>query len=212
MEAGPIVRLYESRLWRRNPLLALLMGLGFEAEYRIVSAALRLPGDALVLDLACGTGIYARRLAVEASAGRVIGLDLSRPMLRRARDLLRSEGLENLELVQGDARMLPFADARFDAVNCSGALHLLGSPSHALAEMARVLGPGGRLTIATYRSRATRLSQRIAGLRERVLGLGAFRSDRLDGELRGAGFEQVRCHHARGIWLIMSATRARAPS
>lgn len=84
MELAWIARIYESRLWRRNPLIGLLQGISFEWESALVEGALRVSDDALVLDLGCGPGIYARPLAVRARNGLVVGAHLSPAMLRTA--------------------------------------------------------------------------------------------------------------------------------
>src|ERR1051326_1728064 len=89
METNVIARLYESPLWRRDPLLILLLGTTFHKEYRIVSRALKLTGGEAILDLAAGPGIYTRRLAREVRKGMVFGLDLSRSMLKHGKRLLR---------------------------------------------------------------------------------------------------------------------------
>lgn len=208
METDLIVRLYESRLWRRNPALALLMRTTFDQEYEIVARAARLNASEAILDLACGTGIYARRIAREATPALVIGVDLSRPMLRYAKRLAQSGGLANVILLQGDALALPFQSGQFDVVNCGGALHLFGNVTGALAEVSRVLKEGGRFTFATFRHRGSRFSKRLVRWRRDLSGMNAFQPDELAEELLKAGFDLVRCHHAKGIWLVMSAMKA----
>lgn len=209
METEWIVRLYESRVWRRNPALAVLMGITFDREYEIISQAMRLTGSEVILDLACGTGIYARRIAREVSRGAVLGFDLSQPMLRHAKGLVNRDGLSNVMLLQGDALALPFSSGRFDVVNCGGALHLFGDLARALGEINRILKEGGHFTFATFRNRGTRFSEQVVRLRRDLSGMNAFRPDEIESELRKIGFDQVECHHAKRIWLIMSATKAR---
>ena len=77
MESEWIARIYESRLWRRNPIIALLQGISFERERSLIERALLVRDDAVVLDLACGPGIHSRPLAARARRGLVIGIDLS---------------------------------------------------------------------------------------------------------------------------------------
>lgn len=97
------------------------------------------PGSGRCLDLACGTGVNLGRLT---DAGwEVIGVDLSAEQLR----LARQRAPEGVELIQGDATQLPFADASFDAVACA-LLHTDVEDFAAVCgEAARVLRPGGRL-------------------------------------------------------------------
>lgn len=97
------------------------------------------PGDR-VLDACCGTG----DLAVEAErrGGRVVGLDFAPRMLARAR---RKSG--TVEWVQGDALALPFADEEFDAATVGFGVRNLEDLGRGLAELARVLRPGGKLAV-----------------------------------------------------------------
>lgn len=207
MEFEPIVRMYESRLWRRSPVVTAMTRISFEQEYETITRAARLEGSEMLLDLACGTGIYARPLAHQLTRGVVVGLDRSMPMLTYARRRARTEALDNLLFIHGDAAELPFSESRFDVVNCCGALHLFADLPRVLGQVKRVLKPGGRFTIAAYRKRAGALAEQVAHLRRSVSGMNAFRPDELELQITQAGLGAVECHHAKGIWLIMSATR-----
>lgn len=204
MEWGPLVAIYESRLWRRSGLARVLMGLSFEEEYASVCAALRLGRDPRVLDLACGSGIYARRFAGEQPDGAVVGLDLSWPMLAYAAGAAAVEGLANLVLIHGNAGELPFEGKQFDAVNCCGALHLFPDVPATLAEIARVLAPGGRFTAAVIRSSARRRGTR----RPALGGVTGFTRAGFADLCAAAGLEDFAVlHEARG-WLVATAGRA----
>jgi SAM-dependent methyltransferase len=205
MEFEPIVRIYETTLWRRSAWMARALGISFEQELHVISRALAVSGAATVLDLACGPGIYSRPLARCLPAGTVVGLDLSLPMLRTAVRLAREEGVGNLLFLHGSALDLPFADGCFDAVNCCGALHLFPDVPRALSEVRRVLVPGGRFTIATLRRGEGTISDYVNVLRRRVTGVDAFASAELESRLRGASFDEVECHHAGRIWQIVCA-------
>jgi ubiquinone/menaquinone biosynthesis C-methylase UbiE len=207
MESPLVVGIYESRLWRRSPLVALLLGISFEREQRTILAAADLRGDETVLDLACGTGIYGRPLARALPRGRVVGLDLSPPMLATARARARREGLANLSLVRGDAQSLPLATGRFDVVLCSAALHLIPDVTRVLREAARVLGTGGRIILAVFRIQQGWLAELTAAARREV-GTHAFSREDLEARLTAAGFGTFRELHARGGWLILSARKA----
>lgn len=101
----------------------------------------------LVLDVATGTGRLPYFLLAEPEFhGRVIGLDASRRMLRQAAVKLAVYG-GRAALVHGSAQDLPYADGSFAAVTCLEALEFLPDDAAALAEMARVLRPGGVLLI-----------------------------------------------------------------
>jgi ubiquinone/menaquinone biosynthesis C-methylase UbiE len=209
MESAAVVRLYESRIWRRSLLARLAFGLSFERERALIRAAAQLEPTARVLDLACGSGIYARPFAHEVAGGMVVGLDLSPAMLRHARRAAAAERLDTLHLVRGDAMALPFPSARFDHVNCCGALHLFPDAADALAEMRRVLLPGGRVTLAVVRRPGGPLGS-VASALPRI-GVEPFRPADLEAMLGRTGFDDVRWHHARALWAVASA-RSPAPA
>lgn len=103
--------------------------------------------DPLILDVATGTGRLPLLLARNARfQGHVIGLDHSRKMLATAQSkIMRERFGVFISLARGDALDLPFPDGAFDAVACLESLEFFPDPAAALAELARVLGPGGVL-------------------------------------------------------------------
>lgn len=99
-----------------------------------------------VLDVACGTGDLTFMAANQVEEqGHVTGLDLSAQMLDIARHKAKQRGLRNVELVEGNALQLPFEDNRFDAVITGFAMRNVADVDQAVAEMARVTRPGGRV-------------------------------------------------------------------
>lgn len=107
-----------------------------------------LPGDA-VLDIGCGAGfdlLCAARLV--GPGGRVCGIDLTPEMAVRARQNLAEAGLPHIEIREGAAEELPFADGSFDLVISNGVLNLSPDKGRLFAEIHRVLKPGGRLQFA----------------------------------------------------------------
>jgi demethylmenaquinone methyltransferase / 2-methoxy-6-polyprenyl-1,4-benzoquinol methylase len=116
------------------------MTVGLDGRWRRITAeAVVRPGDA-VLDACCGTGDLA--IAAERAGGRVTGLDFSEQMLERAR-----RKAPELEWVSGDLLALPFEDASFDVATVGFGVRNVESLEAALAELRRVLRPGGRLAI-----------------------------------------------------------------
>ncbi|MEW6218666.1 MAG: class I SAM-dependent methyltransferase [Thermodesulfobacteriota bacterium] len=99
-------------------------------------AAMPLAGCRRLLDLACGIGTMTRLLRERQPGLAIIGLDLSAESLAIARDGLAC-------LVRGTADRLPFPDRVFDAVVMGNAIHMLPDPDRLLAEVRRVLVPGG---------------------------------------------------------------------
>jgi demethylmenaquinone methyltransferase/2-methoxy-6-polyprenyl-1,4-benzoquinol methylase len=123
-----------------------ILSLGQEARWRrfLVSRVAAGPGDRL-LDVASGTGLVARELARTTGAG-VVQLDQSPEMLAVGAVANRAAGLETaVEQVLGSADDLPFADESFDAVTFTYLLRYVPHPAATLAELARVLRPGGTM-------------------------------------------------------------------
>lgn len=145
---------------------ALVPALMKEWAPRLIGAAAIRPADR-VLDVACGTGVLTRAIADAVTAsGSVVGLDIDPGMLAVARELR-----PDVEWRQGSANELPFSDASFDAVVSQfGLMFFPGAPG-AIAEMWRVLKPGGRMAVAVWASLddtpaydiETRLIERIGG-------------------------------------------------
>jgi demethylmenaquinone methyltransferase/2-methoxy-6-polyprenyl-1,4-benzoquinol methylase len=103
-----------------------------------------------VLDIAGGTGDLAREFAAAVGeSGRVVLTDINEAMLRVGRDRLLDRGVA-LPTVVCDAERLPFGDAEFDLVSVAFGLRNMTHKETALAEMARVLRPGGRLLVLEF--------------------------------------------------------------
>lgn len=96
-----------------------------------------------ILDVAAGTGTSSAALA--RSGAEVIALDFSAGMVAEGR-----RKRKKIEFVEGDAERLPFPDNQFDAVSISFGLRNVNEPKQALAEMFRVLKPGGRLVVCEF--------------------------------------------------------------
>src|SRR3989304_5810556 len=101
-------------------------------------------GD-LVLDLSCGTGNYA--LALAQRGLRVVGADLSEPMLRLAQAKARQAGV-GIAFVQADGSTLPFRPGTFDLVTVILGLEFAAEPVKTLEEIRRILKPGATLVVA----------------------------------------------------------------
>lgn len=101
--------------------------------------------DMVVADIGTGTGYVAMGLA--PLVHKVYGVDASAEMLRVAEENMHQQGLTNVEFKMGDGLNLPFEDNSLDAVFANMYLHHIGEPLLAIAEMVRVLKPGGVLVI-----------------------------------------------------------------
>jgi SAM-dependent methyltransferase len=100
-----------------------------------------------VLDVACGTGVVS--VTAARLGARVTGLDLTPELLQRARENSRIAGLE-IEWREGDVENLPFGDAEFDGVVSQYGHMFAPRPEVAIAEMLRVLKPGGTVAFSTW--------------------------------------------------------------
>jgi demethylmenaquinone methyltransferase/2-methoxy-6-polyprenyl-1,4-benzoquinol methylase len=140
-----------SRYDRTNTILSFGLDRGWR---RATRHALDLGPGQRCLDLAAGTGVSTAELA--RSGAYLVGADLSLGMLavgRRTRP--------DTVLLAGDAVALPFADGAFDAVTISFGLRNVVDPRAALAEMARVTRPGGRLVVCEFSAPVNRAFRRV---------------------------------------------------
>ncbi|MEZ0375057.1 MAG: class I SAM-dependent methyltransferase [Candidatus Sericytochromatia bacterium] len=112
--------------------------------------SLRLPPDALLLDVATGTGEPGLTAAAGLTSGQVIGFDLSVQMVTLALENARLRQLDNYDALVCDAGQLPFDDAFFDAVSCRCGYMFFPALAQAAAEQVRVLKSGGRLAAAVW--------------------------------------------------------------
>jgi demethylmenaquinone methyltransferase/2-methoxy-6-polyprenyl-1,4-benzoquinol methylase len=148
LRAESQVRSMFDRIAGRYDLMNTLMSAGLHHRWRARAADLAFlgPGDR-ALDVCCGTGDLAlelkRRVGVE---GQVIGVDFSEPMLERARE--KSRRLEiDVAYRNGNALELPFSEASFDAAGVGFGVRNLVDLRGGVAEMARVVRPGGRVVL-----------------------------------------------------------------
>ncbi|MEV0704333.1 methyltransferase domain-containing protein [Saccharopolyspora sp. NPDC050389] len=167
-------------------------------------APARPPAGGQVLDVGCGPGNVTAQLGrAVGPAGLAIGVDVSRPMLARA---ARTETADNVGFIRADARGLPFPDGTFDLVTSLAALQLIPEPHEVLADMVRMLAPGGWLSVMVPTPRGGLLHQaaKLVGNRS---GLTFFDAAQVAESLRAAGIDVVHTHRA-GPVLWISARRA----
>src|SRR5689334_22112425 len=122
-------------------------------ERPVIESLLGELSGASALDLGCGSGTYATRLA--ARGARVVGVDLSATMLALARDRAQARQVALEMLVADINKPLPFSSAQFDLVFTATALHYVEDLRSVLREMARVMRPQGRLLASVLHPMST---------------------------------------------------------
>ena len=188
---------YERGLWGLEPLAP---GERSIAGFRLEQALACLPARGRVMELGCGGGRYLRALAAARPELELVGIDVSRSAL--ARLAAAAPGIETRPVEAGAA--LPAADGEFDAVLAIDVLEHVEDPDATLAEVARVLVPGGRFhlhvpcegdVLAPWRWIPGQRGER--GLKRRLGGhLHAFRRAELLARFRRAGFQVERVRNS----------------
>jgi ubiquinone/menaquinone biosynthesis C-methylase UbiE len=123
------------------------------AQDRLLEVAALRPGER-VLDVACGTGLVSFPAAAAVGvSGAVLGTDLSERMVEIAATVAAARGVEHARFLRMDAETLDLPDGSFDVALCALGLMYVPDPDRALAEMVRVLVPGGRAVAAVWGER-----------------------------------------------------------
>ena len=160
--AGRVREMF-ARIANRYDLLNHLLSANVDKRWRrIVATKVRdklSSSSACVLDVACGTGDLSLTL-FETTGARVVGTDFCRPMLAIAAGKLSSQ----VRLIEGDAMRLPFRSGSFDAVTIAFGLRNLSSVENGLAELCRVLKPGGWVAVLEFSSPPNPMFRAVYGL------------------------------------------------
>ena len=173
-------------------------------------AALGLCGDDALLDLACGTGAAVRQAA--PTVRRAVGFDLSPEMIAQARQL--AANIANVEFREGDVSgPLPFSDGEFTAIVCTTAFHHFPRPLDTIAEMFRVLAPGGRVVIADFNRRnPVVFAADLALKRLQASHFGLRSPSRLMRDLCAAGFARTSfCTISGRLYAFVRAEKVDVP-
>jgi ubiquinone/menaquinone biosynthesis C-methylase UbiE/uncharacterized protein YbaR (Trm112 family) len=172
----PTAAFYE-QVWRVRSL-SLLSGEAFPVgrEMAIINRWLRPERGGLFVDVGTSHGLYARNIANQlrrsGATGTVIALDIALPMLQRARTLVEAKGYTTVDLVRARGQALPVADGSVDGVVNGGTFNEMGQQTHALAEVRRVLKPGGCfvcMSLLAGKTPAGRTVQRALAASSRLL-------------------------------------------
>ena len=186
----------------------------FEAYARAALRLAALPAGAAVLDVASGPGTLA--LLAAPTANRVVAYDFADKMLETLDARARVSGLSNVEVVQGDGQLLPFADETFDGVFSMFGLIFYPDRDAGLREMLRVLRPGGRAVVSSWppREQMPFLIAFYKALDDRLEdapfanGRGPLSDpDELRREMESAGFRDVYVEQVTNVVHIPSIER-----
>jgi ubiquinone/menaquinone biosynthesis C-methylase UbiE len=147
MSYDKVQAIHEFRRWSQGYDRCILQRLLFEPSHRAIIAGIRARSGGrplAVLDVGCGTGVFASRIRAAVPQSRVWGVDLVSAMLVQGQARWRADS-EHVAAVQGDSERLPFPSGAFDVVTCANSFHHYPHQDRAVAEMHRVLKPGGWL-------------------------------------------------------------------
>ena len=137
-EQRPGLSGYDAELWRHNEVLRRACGIQFRDH---------------VLDIGCGTGQTTRQAARTARAGSALGVDISAPVIERARELARAERLRNVSFEHADAQVYRFPPERFDLAISRFGTMFFDDPVAAFTNIRRALRPAGRLVMMVWQAR-----------------------------------------------------------
>ncbi|KAJ7959024.1 putative S-adenosylmethionine-dependent methyltransferase [Quillaja saponaria] len=141
--------LYE-RGWRQNFIFGGYPGP--DKEFEMMKGYLKPVLGGNIIDASCGSGLFSRLFGKSGFFSSVVALDYSENMLQQCYEFIQQEEnfpKENVILVRADISRLPFVSSSVDAVHAGAALHCWPSPSAAVAEISRVLRPGGVFVATT---------------------------------------------------------------
>ena len=150
----------------------------------------------VLLDVPVGTGVFTAPLYHRYPDATIVGVDCSLNMLRKAKACFQAHDVRNVHLLKADVAHLPLCDAAVDIVLCMNGWHAFADKHGAIAEMKRVLPPGGKLIACGYVKGARRRSDwfvRHFGVRHGYFTPPFSTEDELTGQFRGFTMTQQGC-------------------
>ncbi|EES14971.1 hypothetical protein BDA96_07G133500 [Sorghum bicolor] len=146
----PLVSFLYERGWRQNFIWGGFPGL--EREFEMAKTYLKPTFGGTIVDASCGSGLFSRLFVKSGLYSLVVALDFSENMLKQCNEYIKQENIsdERLALVRADISRLPFVSGSIDAVHAGAAIHCWPSPACAVADISRVLRPGGVFVASTF--------------------------------------------------------------
>ncbi len=207
--AGPFGAVYDfyiERPWLTHTLGRLVWGTDTRPMYASMQVIGRMGEGATIVDVPSGGGVALRALRPEQDVRYSAG-DIVPAMLERGRARAAARGLRQVEAIEADMRALPLPDGSADLFCSYRGLHMIAEPERAVAEIARVLKPGGEVVGSAFVAGGSRRQRLLFGAAERR-GTQPPLGTRADHErwLRQAGLAEVSVE-GRGFVVF----RARKP-
>ncbi|KAH1253353.1 putative methyltransferase, chloroplastic [Glycine soja] len=209
----PLISFLYERGWRQT--FSVWGGFpGPEKEFELMKGFLKPILGGNIIDASCASGLFSRLFAKSGLFSFIVALDYSENMLQQCYEFIQQEEnfpKENFILVRADISRLPFVSSSVDAVHAGAALHCWPSPLAAVAEISRVLRPGGVFVATTYIldgpfSVIPFLSSLRQNVRQ-VSGSYIFLSEReLEDLCRACGLVGFKCIR-NGLFVMISATK-----
>lgn len=209
MHSRLLARVYQ-RYWR--PLFTAVAGgrlHDVEEELGLVERALDTARGGVVVDLSCGPGETARRLARSGAFERVYGLDWSTAMLGECAAACRADG-STLDLVRADVAHLPFDTGTIAGIHAGAALHVWPDPAAAAAEIGRVLRDGGGFVASTFAHHRLRVVHPLEAIVQWVSDARVFDEAQLCGLFAEHGLEDIQTYRRGSLILLWGRRRPRA--
>ncbi|OMO93822.1 Methyltransferase type 11 [Corchorus capsularis] len=208
----PLVSFLYERGWRQNFIFGGFPGP--EKEFDLAKNYLKPVIDGNIIDASCASGLFSRLFAKSGLFSHVVALDYSENMMRQCYEFIEKEEnfpKEKVTLVRADISRLPFKSSSVDAVHAGAALHCWPSPSTAVAEISRVLRPGGVFVATTYiLDGPFSFVPFLRNFRERIKAISgshAFLSEReLEEICRACGLVGFTCIR-NGLFVMISARK-----
>lgn len=180
---------YPERLLRSLPTMAVesFAGVGYHFQNDVIKRGMK------VLDIGSGSGTDLLVAAgLVGPKGRVVGIDITKPMMEKAKKATKSNGFKNVSVILADAESLPFKDASFDVVISNGVINLIVDKEKVFREIGRVLKPGGFLSLAdiVLGKRISEQSRQDPQLWAECI-VGALPEDQYVKVIRNAGFKNI---------------------
>uniref|UniRef100_A0A804LWV1 Methyltransferase type 11 domain-containing protein n=1 Tax=Zea mays TaxID=4577 RepID=A0A804LWV1_MAIZE len=146
----PLVSFLYERGWRQNFIWGGFPGL--EREFEMAKTYLKPTIGGTIVDASCGSGLFSRLFIKSGLYSLVVALDFSENMLKQCNQYIKQENIsdERLVLVRADISRLPFVSGSIDALHAGAAIHCWPSPACAVADISRVLRPGGIFVASTF--------------------------------------------------------------